>query len=270
VADADHIIVCGTVVHHYFAGFGGGPKMIMPGCAGYESIARNHALSIDPAELRLHPGCGDGKVEGNPLQEDLREAFKFIDVSFLLHTILNSRNDVIGAVAGEPLQAHAAGCRIVDDIYRVPIREPADLVIVSCGGYPKDINFIQAHKSLHHAFGAVRPGGVIVLVAACAQGIGSPTFMEWFDYPDPNHLHHALRHHYKINGTTALSTMQKAREAHIIAVTSLPVEVVRKLGFSPAASLAEALQTAQGLLPESYTTFVMPSGSLAVPYLAKG
>jgi nickel-dependent lactate racemase len=269
VADAEHIIVSGAVVHHYFSGYGGGPKMIMPGCAGYDSITRNHALAIDPQRLALHPGCRDGKIEGNPLQEDLREAFKFINVSFLLHTVLNGHNNIIGAMAGEPLQAHAAGCRMIDDIYRVPIREPADLVIVSCGGHPRDLNYIQAHKSLHHAFYAVRPGGVIILLAKCPEGIGSQTFMEWFDFASPEKLHHALVHHYKINGTTALATMQKARECRVLAVTELSREVVEKLGFTAAASFAEAISLAQQTLPENFTTYVMPNGALTVPALTQ-
>lgn len=267
IADSEHIIICGTVVHHYFAGYGGGPKMIMPGCAGDESIIRNHALAIDHSRLRLRSGCRDGKVEGNPLQQDLREAFKFINVTFLLHTILNGNNNIIGAFAGEPLQAHAAGCRMVDDIYRVSIQEPADLVIVSCGGHPRDINYIQTHKSLHHAFYAVKPGGVIILLAACPEGIGSQTLLEWFDYGDPEKLHHALLHRYKLNGTTALATMQKARECKIIAVTELPSEIVVKLGFMPAASLDEALSVARRKLPENFSTYVMPNGALTVPTL---
>lgn len=271
VADAEHIIVCGTMTHHYFAGYGGGPKMIMPGCAGYDSITRNHALAIDKEQLRLHKGCRDGKIEGNPVQEDLREAFKFINVSFLLHTILNGHDKIISAVAGEPLQAHAAGCRIIDDIYRVPIAAQADLVIVSCGGHPRDINYIQAHKALHRAFYAVRPGGVIILLAKCAEGIGSSTFMEWFEYDSPEKLHHALVHNFKLNGTTALATMQKARECRILAVTDLPREVVGKLGFTPFESLMDAYGEAfRELLPfHNCRTYVIPNGALTVPMMMK-
>jgi len=265
ISDAEHIIICGTVVHHYFAGYGGGPKMIIPGCAGYETITRNHALAIDHSHLRLRAECSDGKVDGNPLQQDLREAFKFINVTFLLHTILNGHNDIVAAFAGEPLQAYAAGCRMVDDIYRVPIQEPADLLIVSCGGQPRDTNYIQAHKSLHHAFYAVRPGGVIIFLAKCAEGIGSQTFLEWFDYDTPEKLHHALIHHYKLNGTTALATMQKTRECRIIAVTDLPNEIVARLGFIPAASLTDALIIAGKELPDEYSTYIMPNGALTVP-----
>jgi nickel-dependent lactate racemase len=267
VADAENIIICGTVVHHYFAGYGGGPKMIMPGCAGYESITRNHALAIDHARLRLHAGCQDGKVDGNPLQQDLREAFKFISVTFLLHTIMNGSQNIIGAVAGEPLQAHAAGCRMIDDLYRVRIREKADLIIVSCGGHPRDINYIQSHKSLHHAFYAVKPDGVIILLAKCPEGIGSQTFLEWFDYDAPEKLHHELLHHYKLNGTTALATMQKARESKVIAVTDLPGEIVSRLGFLPAPTLADAISLARKKLPEQFSTYIMPNGALAVPTL---
>jgi len=265
ISDAEHIIICGTVVHHYFAGYGGGPKMIIPGCAGYETIRRNHALAVDHSHLRLRAECSDGKVDGNPLQQDLREAFKFINVTFLLHTILNGRNDIVAAFAGEPLQAHAAGCRMVDDIYRVPFQEPADVVIVSCGGHPRDINYIQARKSLHHAFYAVRQGGVIIFIAKCSEGVGSQTFLEWFDYDDPEKLHHALTHQYKLNGTTALATMQKANECRIIAVTDLPSEIVTKLGFIPAASLTDALNLAKKELTDDYSTYIMPNGALTVP-----
>jgi len=267
ISDAEHIIICGTVLHHYFAGYGGGPKMIIPGCAGYETITRNHALAIDHSRLRLRADCNDGKVDGNPLQQDLREAFKFINVTFLLHTILNGHDDIVAAFAGEPLQAHAAGCRMVDDIYLVPIQEPADLVIVSCGGHPRDLNYVQAHKSLHHAFYAVPRGGVIVFLAKCAEGVGSETFLEWFDYDNPEKLHHALIHHYKLNGTTALATMQKARECRIIAVTDLPSEIVTKLGFTPAASLSEALGMASKELTDEFSAYIMPNGALTVPTL---
>lgn len=267
ISDAEHIIICGTVVHHYFAGYGGGPKMIIPGCAGYETITRNHALAIDHSHLRLRSDCSDGKVDGNPLQQDLREAFKFINVTFLLHTILNGRSKIVAAFAGEPLQAHAAGCRMVDDMYRVPIQEQADLVIASCGGHPRDINYIQAHKSLHHAFYAVRPGGVIIFLAKCSEGVGSQTFLEWFDYDDPEKLHHALMHHYKLNGTTALATMQKARECRIIAVTDLPNEIVAQLGFVPSASLTDALNLAGKELADDFSAYIMPNGALTVPTL---
>lgn len=267
LVEADKILVMSAAVHHYFAGYGGGPKMINPGCAGYETISKNHALTIDPQTGWLHPNCRAGEVETNPVQMDIADSLRFISADFLFETVLNDAGDIVAAAAGDLMFAHRRACQLVDDYYKVPISEKADLVVVSCGGYPKDINFIQSHKSLHNAFYAVKEGGVILALAECREGIGSQTVMEWFDCPDDSSFQENLMRHYKVNGTTALALKMKTRAATIILVSSLPAEVVQKLGMVPAATVAEAWKLAQDRLPQNFRSYLIPNGSLTLPQL---
>jgi len=265
VAQADKVIITGGIVHHYFAGFGGGAKLIVPGVAGVQTIIKNHALSL--SRDGFHPGCVDGKLRGNPVYEDILESLKFQRVDFLLNTILNEEGRIITAVAGDPVRAHLKGCEVADDLFGVPIDEKADLVIVSCGGYPKDVNFIQSHKSIQHAFYSLKEGGVMIVLAECSEGIGSETFLEWFNYPTLAGMKRALLEDFKLNGTTALSLRWKTERAKIILISGLEEEVVRSMGLIPATSLDQAMKIAERYLPENYKAYVIPNGSLTVPKL---
>jgi nickel-dependent lactate racemase len=303
ILDADEVVFCGSVTHHPFAGYGGGPSLLVPGCAGHETIARHHALAIDPEAMRLHPRCRDGVVEGNPLQEDAREAFRFVNVSFLLHAVFNDQGQMIGAVAGEPLQAFAAACRTLDDMLLAPVAQPASLVVVSGGGFPFDSDFRSAHAALSRASQVVRPGGVIIFVAECGNGLGSPALSRWLEeatngfvagtqfLPDQQgqgwrSLYHRVFHHVDADALIALSTLQKAREIRIIAVTALEDAVAKRWGFTPAPSLPEALALAASWLKmprgsltgpfglpapkpvqDNFSAVVIPNGTLVIPYL---
>jgi nickel-dependent lactate racemase len=263
--EADKTLVVAAALHHYFAGFGGGAKMINPGCAGYETISKNHALTIDPQTGGLHAGCRAGEVATNPVQMDIIDSMRFISANFLFETILNDAGKIVAAFAGEMMAAHRQACKLVDDIYKVNISERADLVVVSCGGYPKDINFIQSHKSLHNAFYAVKEGGVILALAECREGVGSQTFLEWFDFADDESFRAELTKNYKVNGTTALALKMKTRAARMILVSTLSAELVRKLGMIPAATFEEGWKLARKKLPQHFTSYIIPNGSLTVP-----
>jgi nickel-dependent lactate racemase len=303
ILDADEVVFCGSVAHHPFAGYGGGPRLLVPGCAGHETISRHYALALDPEAMRLHSRCRDGVVEGNPLQEDAREAFRFVNARFLLHTVFNDQGQMIGAVAGEPLQAFAAACRRLDDMFLAPVAQPTSLVIVSGGGFPFDSDFRSAHAALYRASQVVRPGGVIIFVAECGNGLGSPTLSHWLgeatggvatatQFLPGNHgqdwrsLYHRAFHHVDAEALIALSTLQKAREVRIIAVTALADALARRLGFTPAPSLSEALALAASwlkmppgalndpfglpaptLMQDNFSALVIPNGTLVIPYL---
>ncbi len=179
----------------------------------------------------------------------------------------NSNSPSLTATRLPSAAVHQKGCQMVDQIYRVPIPQKADLVLVSCGGHPKDINFIQAHKAIQHGFYAVKPGGTLIILAQCPEGIGSESFLEWFDYPDITTTHQALLENFKINGNTALSLRQKTSQAHLILVSDLNQEVVQKMGMIPATTMEDAYHQALKFLPENYQIIVIPNGSLTVPWL---
>ncbi|MFQ5709323.1 MAG: nickel-dependent lactate racemase [bacterium] len=264
--EAEQLLVTGTTVHHYFAGYGGGAKMINPGCAGYETVTRNHALTIDEQTGEIHANCRAGRSAGNPVLEDIHDSMKYMKPAFLLSTVIDEQGTVVEAVAGDLLVVHKKSCEIVDAIYKVAIAQKADLVVVSCGGLPKDVNFIQAHKSLQNAFVAVKPGGTIILLAECRDGIGSQTFLDWFDYPDDAALSQAIRKHYKVNGTTALSLKNKTRAAHVILVSTLETGLVLKLGMRPASDVGQAFKMAMRQVPTDFKCYVIPNGSLTLPH----
>ena len=265
--EADRIVVVATAVHHYFAGYGGGLKMINPGCAGYETISRNHARTIDPQTGGIHPNCRSGVVQGNPVQEDLRDAMRFVKVDFLIETVLGQNGEIVEVVCGDLFAAHERACALVDRYYRVPITQTADLVVVSCGGFPKDINLVQAHKSLYNASQAVREGGVILWLAECREGAGSPTFLKWFDYDDQE-LVRELGTRYTLNGTTALSVRMRVRRARVVLISTLQPELVRKVGALPAPDLQSGWELARSYLPDDFGAYVIPHGALTLPVLA--
>ncbi len=267
ILEADTVIIAGTVLHHYFAGYGGGPKMIAPGCAGYETIRKNHSLTIESSTGTIHPKCRAGLLEGNPIQEDIKDSLRRVKVDFLFETILNEQGEITEVVCGDLYKAHKEACEIVDAHYKIPIHEKAELVVVSCGGFPKDINFIQAHKSIQNAFQGVKEGGVILVLAECEQGIGSETFLNWFDYPNDSSFREALVNNFTLNATTAVSLKTKTQATKVVLVSTLPVDVVRKLDMLPASDLEEGWKIASELLPKDFKCFMMPNGSLTLPHL---
>ncbi|MFQ5640187.1 MAG: nickel-dependent lactate racemase [bacterium] len=265
LVEADRIIILCSAVHHYFAGYGGGWKMINPGCAGYETITRNHALTVDTGSNGLHPNCGSGIIDGNPVQEDLLDSMRYQRVDFLIETLLNEDGEVVDMVAGDVFAAHRKACMWVDQTYRVAIQEKADLVVVSCGGFPKDINLIQSHKSLHNAFQAVRQGGVILLLAECRDGVGSQTFMDWFRHEDEANFVKNMKNHYSLNATTALSLKTKTKQVKVILVSTLPSGLVSHLGMHPAEDIRAGWRLACADLPDSFKCYILPNGSLTLP-----
>lgn len=263
--EVDQIILCGPIEHHFAAGFSGGPGLLFPGCAGIESIFRNRALGIQTDRLCLHDRCHDGNIDGNPLHEDLRDAYRSISASFAFYHIVNVAGQLIAAFSGHPLQAYLAAGRMIDTMCSVPIGEQSDLTIVSCGGYPNDRNFVKAYPALRHATYATRKDGTIILLAACSEGVGSATLLEWFNGASDMALH--LPAHPVTSETVleAIATHFDANQYHIIAVSNLPPEVVRRLGFSPARSLQEALDHAFERFGGHVKTYILPEGLRTVP-----
>jgi len=270
ILEHEQVIAVAASVHHYFAGFGGGPKMIVPGCAGYRTITRNHSLTIDARSKSIHAACFPGNLKGNPIQEDISDSLAFIDCEpFLFETVLNEKAEIVACFWGSLNETHLKACELVDKIYKTPIKEQADLIVASCGGFPKDINLIQIHKTIYNAYQAVKPGGTLIVLAECSQGIGSSTFMEWFDFFDKEKMIDALSRDFKLNGTTALSLREKASQANIIFVSKLEAELVKKTGMKPARSLDSALAIARTHLPGEFSTYVIPNASLTLPVKGK-
>ena len=268
---ADRLILTGTIGFHYFAGFGGGRKALLPGVGGRASCLASHftLLRPEPGSGR-HPLATAGVLDGNPVHEALCQACALAGPDLLLNTVLGPEKQIIAVFAGEWDEAHRRGCRYYGEQFTSSLTELADLVVASCGGYPKDINLIQSHKAMEYAGRALKEGGVMILLASCRDGYGNPTFFDWFRYRELDEFEAALRARYEINGQTADALLEKAKRFRIILVSELPQAEVRTMSLIPAATLDEALATASGLLPEEYSAYIIPQAGTVLPIFKPG
>ncbi|MBM9535510.1 lactate racemase domain-containing protein [Desulfobulbus alkaliphilus] len=230
---ASLILTVGAISHHYFAGFGGGRKLLFPGLAECRAIEANHRLFLDLDGQRLHPGCRAGQLEGNPIAEDLAEIHAMLPPHIAIHGLPDSRGTMASFRIGRTYDVFLEACRYHDDHYRALDDRRYDLVLASAGGYPKDINLIQAHKSIDNAAAFVRDKGTLIVLAECADGLGSTTFLPYFQMGGHQAAFIHLARHYSGNGGTALALMAKCQRITIHLMSTLDQSLCRQLGINP-------------------------------------
>ncbi|HUK84625.1 MAG TPA: nickel-dependent lactate racemase, partial [Candidatus Acidoferrum sp.] len=164
-AEADVRVLLGDVGFHYYAGYGGGRKSVLPAVCGEETIKHNHAML-------LHANARTGNLEDNPVHQDMTEAARLAKVDFILNIVQNKKGEIVKAFAGDLEIAFLEAVKLVNEMYKITIERRADILVVSASGYPADINLYQAYKALDNALDAVKRGGVIILVAECPEGHG--------------------------------------------------------------------------------------------------
>ncbi len=262
----DKVIVIGSVVHHYFAGFGGGPKMIVPGLAAYETILQNHKLAVlTAAEGPLHPECRPGNLQGNPVFEDIQEAAQMVPVHFAIQLVLDEQNRIVDAFCGDLFSSFQKASMRVHYLNAVGVDGPADVVIASAGGYPKDVNLIQAHKAMHHASLALKEGGTLLLLAECGEGWGNPDVMEWFAYDSYREMKEAVKKNFRLNANTALAMKYKLNRYNILLVSKLPHDPLRELGFFPFSDVTAAVKAIESKLDGGAKVYIIPNASVTLP-----
>ena len=229
LTEHDHIIMIGGVTFHYFAGFTGGRKLICPGLASSRTVSETHKLAFDCETRTRRDGVETGKLDGNAVNEAFMEVVEKIDPAFAVNTIVNDDGEIVDLFCGNWRSSHQAACEIYAERHTVCVPEKRDLVIVSCGGYPYDINLIQAHKALEAASQACNEGGTIIFLAECADGLGRDDFLKWFDSENSDELARVLCEKYQVNGQTAWSLLKKAERFDIRMVTSLDAACVPKM-----------------------------------------
>jgi len=258
VVEADVRICLGNVEFHYFAGYSGGAKAIIPGCASYSTVSANHAWMV-------HPDAISGSHAGNPLRADLEEAAAMVGLDFIVNVVVDDRHRILAAFAGHGIQAHRAACDWIAMRGKVAIPELADVVIVSPGGFPKDINLYQAHKALETAALAVRPGGIIILVAECREGLGNARFEQWItDGLDCEALLARIKEEFVLGGHKAAAIARVAQRAQLLLVAPALAHL-SLTGLGHQASLDTALNTAFGRLGRSARVLVLPQGISVLP-----
>lgn len=231
VVEHDHVIIIGGVTFHYFAGFTGGRKLICPGLGSSRTVSATHKLAFDCEKMTRREGVDTGFLDGNAVHEAFMEIVSKAPPAFAVNTITED-GEITGIYCGDWRTSHRAACGAYSNDHTITITEKRDVVIASCGGYPYDINMIQAHKTLDAASRACREGGTIIMLSECRDGVGRQDFLEWFDAEDSDELAERLCEKYKVNGQTAWSLMQKAERFDIHVVTSLADDDLRRMNLS--------------------------------------
>lgn len=259
VAEADVRICVGNIEYHYFAGYSGGAKAIMPGVATRAAIQANHSRMVDPA------ACA-GRLEGNPVREDIEDVVKLCPVDFIVNVVLNEKKEIIHSVSGDVVQAHRAGCAFLDTLYKTKIPRAADIVIVSPGGFPKDINMYQAQKALDNAKHAVRDGGCIIWLAACQEGLGGSTFEEWMTgHEKAGDMIEHIGRDFQLGGHKAAAIAMVLARARILLVSDLEADFVRRVHLEPFPDAQAALEEAFCALGKDASVIAMPYGGSTLP-----
>jgi nickel-dependent lactate racemase len=259
VMAADRRICIGNVEYHYFAGYSGGAKAIMPGVSTRDAIQYNHRHMVKP------DSCA-GRLEGNPVREDIEEAAAKVGVDFIVNVVLNTRKEIVCAEAGDVTAAHRKACAYLDSYYRREIDEQADIVIVSQGGAPKDLNLYQTQKALDNAKHAVRAGGAVILCGSCAEGFGESHFEEWMlKYTEPHDMVEEIQRNFILGAHKAAAIAMVREKADIYLVSDMDPAIVAKTILKPAASVEEALKLAEE--GGRKTILAMPFGGSTLPKL---
>lgn len=258
------VIVSGAVGFHYFAGFTGGRKSICPGLASAKTIEATHMLALDFETGGRQAGVATGRLEGNAVHEECEAIASTIEPCFVINAVVDRRGRATRIFAGHWRRSHQEACEYYAVERSVAIDSPRDVVIVSAGGLPYDINMIQAHKALDMAAHACRDGGTIVLMAECRDGLGRSDFLKWFDEPSSSQLASRLRKDYQVNGQTAWALLTKTERYRVHLISNLDDEDVRHMRMTPATHVKDVLDS----LHPNETGYIMPRGAALWPRLA--
>jgi len=261
VSQTDFIITTGVIVPHYFAGFSGGRKSILPGICGRKTIEANHAQMVN------HDARA-GNLKDNPVHQEMQEAAEKVGVDFNINIVTNEHHEIIEIVAGELYKSWLKGVEVCKKIYLCPTKQKAEVVIASAGGYPKDINVYQAQKALDNAYQAVKPGGTIILLAECTEGYGEPIFEQWIKEADsPEDIIKRIKEKFVLGGHKAYGIARVVKEVEVILISSLSKEKVRKLFFIPMYNLSQAIDYINNKYGNDFQAYILPSGSTVLPQI---
>lgn len=261
VVCADRVICLGNIEYHYFAGYSGGAKAVMPGVSTAGAIQANHSKMVEESSAA-------GRIEGNNVRADIDEVADFVKIDFILNVVLGENKKIVKAFAGHHIKAHREGCAYLDTLYKVKIAKKADIVLVSAGGYPKDINLYQAQKALDNAKHAVREGGIIVIVAACTEGLGEEVFERWMrEAKSPADMVDKISRQFELGGHKAAAIGMVQQKADVYLVSDMDNGFAESLFFKPFDTVQLALDAALDKMGQSAGVIVMPYGGSTLPVL---
>ncbi len=227
VARADRVICIGNVEFHYFAGYSGGAKAILPGVCSAETVEHNHRMMLDC-------GARAGKIEGNPVRQDIDSVLELLSVDFIVNVALSGEGQIAYAAAGHPVAAHRDVCGFVDRVNRKGSARRSNLVIASAGGHPKDVNLYQAQKAMDFACQFAADDAPVLCLGECSEGYGNETFAEWLrNTSSLDDVAARLHAGFELGGHKAYALARSTHGRTVGLVSSLPEPAVRDAFLHP-------------------------------------
>ena len=257
---ADVKVLLGDVGFHYYAGYGGGRKSVLPAVCGEETIKQNHALL-------LNANARTGNLQDNPVHVDMTEAARLAKVDFIVNVVENKKGEIIRAFAGDLEAAFLEAVKLVDQMYRVTVDRRAEIIVVSAGGHPADMNLYQAYKGLDNALDAVKRGGVIILVAECPEGHGNQVFYDWMTrLGDLKNVEREIKRNFVFGGHKAYYLLKALQNHQIILVSPMPDYYATSIfKVKTARAVNDALAEAWKLAGSASRVWAMPFGNVTLP-----
>jgi nickel-dependent lactate racemase len=257
--NSDVRILTGLITTHYFGGFSGGRKGVLPGIVGRETIRKNHAMIV-------HPDVDIAKTKGNPISDEMDEAAQKAGVDFILNVVINDKKEIVKIAAGDLEQAFKEGWKTCRETFLVPFKEKADVVFACAGGYPKDVSLYQSQKTINNAKLVLKEEGTIVLISECREGIGSDTFAKWLlEAHSLDELLNTDPTKIVVGGHTAVGNAKVLKRFDIVVVSSIKKEELENRFYEYAGGIEEAKGWVKEKHGENFRSYIMPQGGLIYP-----
>src|SRR5436190_10115464 len=266
VAEADVRIITGFIEPHFFAGFSGGIKGLIPGTGGLKSIMSSHG-----AKNIGDPNATFGIIDGNPLWEELRDVALRVGPSFILNVTLNEQREITAVFAGDIIEAHKVGTEFVRKSAMQAVKEPFDVVVTTNSGYPLDLNLYQGVKGMSAGARIIKPGGTLILAAECREGIpaNSPLDKLLRTVSSPEDLLSLLAQPGFVRAEQWQAQIQAIiqRKARVLVHSTIPDDVIRTAHLQPCHDIAKEVQSCVDQIGATARVAVLPQGPLTIPYL---
>ncbi len=256
------VIVVGGTVHHMMAGFGGGRKNILPGVASRETIRQNHQRALDPKMAHSDPRVGCALLENNPINEDMNEAAALVDVTFGINIVVATSGRFSGLFGGDLYEAWKESCLFQKKCYEKWIDREADIVIVSSGGAPKDMNLYQGCKGMLNGMRAMKEGGQMLWLAKCPEGCGAPDYTAWLQPLKEGRLDEALRADFTIGGFIFYLTVENLKKGECRILTTIDGDTTEPMGMKAFTDVNELVKDIDFT---DKTVYIIPYGGSVVP-----
>lgn len=257
--EAEFLITLGVVMPHYFAGYSGGRKSILPGLAGKETVEKNHARMIELMDNLP-------SIDVNPVSLEMIEAARQVDVDFILNVVVNDRQEVVSVHAGDLEKAWRSAVDVSASMFEVPFDKQVDICITCASGHPRDINAYQTQKALDHADRITRAGGTIILAAECPAGYGEHVFEEWMARRwHPTKVMDEIKRNFIMGGHKAYGFAKVAAEKEYWLISAFDARDTELLYAKKAATVQEAIDAAYRKHGPDATWVYMPEGSVSLP-----